>query len=117
MRVIVCGGRDFNNKRAVQERLDAIYSLTPLDALTIIQGGATGADKLAREWCQETFVPFDNYPADWAKFGNRAGPIRNQRMLDDGKPDLVVAFKGGKGTADMVRRAKLSGIEVEEVKS
>jgi len=53
--------------------------------------------------------------AKWSKHGRAAGPIRNQEMIDECKPDLVVAFPGGRGTADMVRRAKAAGIRVIEV--
>ena len=55
------------------------------------------------------------YPAPWKRFGPSAGGIRNQQMLDEGKPDLVVAFPGGKGTADMVRRAENAGVKVIKV--
>jgi hypothetical protein len=58
-------------------------------------------------------VPVVRYPADWARHGNAAGLVRNQQMLDDGKPDLAVAFPGGKGTADMVRRARKAGIPIK----
>ena len=52
-----------------------------------------------------------NIRLDWKKYGKKAGPLRNQQMLEEGKPDLVVAFPGGNGTADMVRRAKKANIE------
>lgn len=55
------------------------------------------------------------YPANWLKYGRMAGAMRNQQMLDEEEVDLVVAFPGGKGTADMVRRARAAGIEVREV--
>ena len=48
---------------------------------------------------------------DWA-LGRKAGPIRNQRMLDDGKPDLVIAFSGGKGTAGMMAIARRAGVKI-----
>lgn len=54
-------------------------------------------------------------PADWKTHGKRAGSIRNQKMIDDYHPQLVVAFPGGAGTADMVRRARAAGIEVREI--
>jgi hypothetical protein len=60
-------------------------------------------------------VPIDVYVAQWKKHGRAAGPIRNQRMLDEGKPDLVVAFPGGRGTADMIRRAERAGVPVQQV--
>jgi hypothetical protein len=85
------------------------------DRDVIIYGGAYGADRLAREWAEEHCLGSECYPADWTKYGRAAGPIRNKQMLVEGKPDLVVAFPGGPGTADMVRQARAAGIRVIEV--
>lgn len=112
MRVLVCGGRDYNDADAVWDALDSLFRQSKHDCMEVIQGGATGADELARVWCLHHSVPYDNYPANWKQHGRAAGPLRNQRMIDDGKPDLVLAFPGGKGTADMVRRATAAGIKV-----
>lgn len=60
-------------------------------------------------------MPIESYPADWKRDGRGAGPIRNQRMIDEGKPHIVIAFPGGKGTADMVMRAEMAGIPVVKV--
>src|SRR5216684_4086692 len=70
-------------------------------------GGATGADQFAMEWAA-TKPEIKRYVchADWETHGRAAGPIRNEKMLT-WKPDLVVAFPGGVGTADMVRRAEV----------
>jgi YspA, cpYpsA-related SLOG family len=114
MRVLVCGGRDFSDADLLCRELDCIHAHTPISG--IIEGGAAGADDLAAKWSAKTGLPQGvRFYADWAKHGRAAGPIRNQRMLDEGKPDLVVAFPGGRGTADMVRRAKKAGVEVLEV--
>lgn len=110
MRVLVCGGRDYSDAAMVNGILDGINRSTPIAVL--IQGGAAGADCLAREWCGAHEVPYDNYAADWKAHGRAAGPMRNQRMIDDGNPDLVVAFPGGRGTADMVRRARKAGLTI-----
>lgn len=76
----------------------------------------TGADTLAGDWAHGFLIPVRSFPADWEeRHGKRAGPIRNQMMLEEGRPDLVVAFPGGTGTADMVRRAREAGVEVMEV--
>lgn len=112
-RVLVCGGRDYHDVRTLTRVLD---SLDPPPTL-IIQGGAFGADACASEWAYKRNVLERQFPADWKTHGRAAGPIRNQQMLDDGKPDLVVAFPGGTGTADMVRRAKAAGLKVIEVKA
>lgn len=116
MRVLVCGGRGYSGRNRVARQLDAVRVSCPHDSMTVIQGGATGADQLAREWCIAQCVPYINVPANWKRDGRAAGPIRNQRMLDDCKPDLVLAFPGGSGTADMVERAQRAGVRVLEIR-
>lgn len=81
----------------------------------IIAGKAKGADSGAVDWAVVNWVSFKEYPADWSKYGKRAGYIRNKQMLEEGKPDLVIAFPGGRGTAMMVDLAKKAGVEVIEV--
>lgn len=115
MHVIVCGGRNFSDRDLVWSTLDELRITIPHDALIIVHGGARGADSLAREWCIERSVPFENVPADWRSHGKSAGPIRNQRMIDQFGPSLVVAFPGGSGTADMVRKAHRHGIKIQAV--
>lgn len=122
MRILVCGGRDYLDYTTLSKTLDKVlYGKVEdiPDDVTIIQGGAKGADFLAKVYCY-CFgwggISCEEYPADWKKYGRAAGHIRNQQMLDEGKPDLVVAFPGGRGTADMMSKAKAHGIEVKEVK-
>lgn len=110
MRILVCGGRDFWQRERLYEVLDDL-TLGQED-IVIISGRAKGADTLAIDWAEEAGVDLLKFPADWEKHGRRAGPIRNQQMLDEGRPDIVVAFPGGKGTADMIERARKAGVEV-----
>jgi hypothetical protein len=110
MRVLVCGGRNFDDVNAVHGALDAIHAETPITF--IIEGGARGADSLAQFWALSNEIPGKSYPADWETHGRAAGPIRNLEMLTDGKPDLVVAFPGGRGTQNMVTQARLAGVRV-----
>lgn len=134
VRVLVCGGRTFgvlphaseyapgsvafveDSARARGQRMLVFLTLQCLTEqrgpIHIIQGGAEGADALAREWAQNNGAPFTTYTAEWRRHGKKAGPIRNQRMLDEARPEVVVAFPGGSGTADMVRRAKAASVEV-----
>lgn len=118
MRILVCGGRQYIDYITVNKVLgDIVDGVEDIDKVVIIQGGAKGADFLARvfAYCYNggcAGILCEEYPADWKKYGRGAGPIRNQQMLDEGKPDLVVAFPGKTGTADMVRRATSSGVEV-----
>lgn len=115
MRVLVCGGREFYNKLLVKRTLDKLHAKTPITCL--IHGGASGADFLANHWATAySGVPTEEYKYERGGTGKSAGPIRNMMMLNYGKPDLVVAFPGGKGTADMVRKARKAGIKVMEIK-
>lgn len=117
MKILVCGGRDFCD-RDLMSRTLAPYKPRHINSPSehkIIQGGARGADRMAREWAETFRVPYREFPANWDRDGKAAGPIRNQRMIDEGKPDLVIAFPGGSGTADMVRRARRAKIRVEMV--
>ena len=112
VRVLGCGGRGYADQAMLFGALDMEAEVNGVSA--IIQGEADGADKLARLWAHSRGVPCEGYAADWRQHGRAAGPIRNQQMLDVAMPDKVFAFAGGRGTADMVRRAKLAGVSVAE---
>jgi len=113
--ILVCGGRTYNNKEKIYEVLSSIHKETPISVL--IHGAAKGADTLAGYWARENGIKEKQYPALWNTHGKAAGSIRNQQMLDSNTVELVVAFPGGKGTSDMVSRAKKSGIEVKEIQN
>lgn len=110
MRVLVCGGRDFHDRTKVYATLDRLHAKRCITI--VIQGAADGADRLAAEWGWDRGIMVSSFPADWQTFGRAAGHKRNQQMLDEGKPDGVIAFPGGAGTADMIRRAEAAGIKV-----
>lgn len=112
MRVLVCGGRDYSDKMALWSVLDAFG---PPEITEIVSGMARGADAFAAEWANRFGFPLHAFPADWTRDGKAAGPIRNQSMLDNGRPDAVIAFPGGKGTDDMVRRANRAGVKVYKI--
>ena len=112
-RVLVCGGRDFRNQRLLNDFLNELDAASPIG--TIIHGAAKGADRLAGQWAKDNGKSMDVYPADWQRDGRAAGYRRNQRMLDQARPTLVVAFPGGPGTAHMVRIATAAGVPVKQV--
>ena len=120
LRVLVCGGRDYSNVERLYKVLDWVdgswesaESTGPIS--TIISGHARGADQLAEKYANEKNIPLEIYPAQWDVYGKSAGVIRNQEMLDEGQPDLVVAFPGGKGTAHMVKIAKKANVTMLQV--
>lgn len=119
MRILVCGGRKYDDYQVLSEAIDATiyqrYESYPYEKVTIINGGAKGADNLAQMFAVARGCSWYVFNANWKRDGKAAGPIRNQRMLDEGKPDIVLAFEGGKGTADMVRRAKKTNVRVIEI--
>lgn len=112
MRILVCGGRDFKDRNLVYQAL-IDYMLE--ENITIIHGAASGADSLANTWAKAFNHKIESYPANWNKYGKRAGYIRNTQMLNEGKPDLVVAFPGGKGTQMMINLAEAAGVPVVRI--
>ena len=111
MRVLVCGGRDYTSLSRVCIELD---KLDPKPTL-LISGHARGADQIAEQWAKENKIPTRLFPADWDKYGKRAGYLRNVKMLEEGNPDLVVAFPGGKGTNMMIAIAESADIPVIKI--
>ena len=121
-RVLVCGGRDYDNRTRFFSFMDRVLEAirgtgeTPKRDVVIIHGAARGADALADDYGRERGLRVIRYPADWETHERAAGPIRNRLMLTDGQPHVIIAFKGGKGTADMIRQGKKAGVPVYEVK-
>lgn len=126
MRILVCGSRTYGLNDPIgsynsvkKELLKAVYKLTkegvPDLRVTIIQGEASGADVTAKQAAKWFDWEYLSFPADWEKHGKAAGPIRNKQMLDEGKPDMVIAFWDGKspGTKNMIDQATKSGVPVE----
>lgn len=112
MKVLVCGGRDYKKRSLVWKTLDELNEEVGITRL--IEGGANGADGFASDWAHENSITRVTVFANWDRDGKLAGPIRNSKMLAEETPELVVAFPGGAGTADMIKKAKAKGIRVIE---
>ena len=106
MKTIIAGGRDYELSPEDCARL------AELEISEVVCGCARGADTGGRNWAEALGIPVKLFPADWPRLGSAAGPIRNQQMAD--YADALVAFPGGRGTADMVRRAKAEGLVVHD---
>jgi hypothetical protein len=114
-RVLVCGGRDYNDANRIWSVLD--HYLREADDFEVVIHGKckTGVDSVVDDWARARSLPIMPFPADWVSHGTIAGPIRNAQMLREGKPTLVIAFPGGRGTANMVERAKRASVPVLEI--
>lgn len=126
VKVLICGGRNFDNYQLVKKTINKIcydrmwllpnrYQNNSYDPyVEIISGMARGADSLGVRYAIENKLPLHEFHADWDKYGSKAGPIRNRQMLDEGKPDLVIAFpsRDSRGTYHMIDIARKAGVEV-----
>lgn len=111
-RVLICGGRDYEDKEEVAKVFDMLEGRVHRDLLLIIEGGAKGADTLAREEAKRRGIHVATVPALWDVFKNGAGQKRNLAMARLLEPDVVIAFPGGRGTGHMVRVAGDNNIRV-----
>ncbi len=110
MKVLITGGRSYADRATVFRELDKLHAETTITVL--IHGAATGADTLADSWAKSRGVEVIACPADWSRHGRAAGPIRNKAMLTDHAPELLVAFPGGRGTANMISQARAAGLKI-----
>jgi hypothetical protein len=137
--ILLCtGGRSYADRARVFAELDKVHAETPI--VVLMHGAARGADTLASLWWHDrqearlaamsglaqAAYPFieARRPANWSRDGKAAGPIRNAAMVREvcgmrapGRRALCLAFPGGSGTADCIRRARAAGIEVRIVES
>jgi SLOG family YspA-like protein len=107
-RVLVCGGREYNDTKRVNRAMREVQERYGIAC--VIEGGARGADYLAKLWAEGQGIPVIEMRANWNRYGKRAGHIRNGWMIEHGKPDLIVAFPGGRGTEDMCAQTSAAGL-------
>lgn len=116
---IVCGGRDFSDRDMLNEKLGHLAHFlgggVNKHPELLVHGDARGADRLAGAWARAQRIPVEAVPADWS-LGKVAGILRNRKMLDMYPEATVIAFPGGRGTADMVSESRKRGRHVIEVK-
>ena len=101
MKIIIAGGRDFVPTQAHWTLLDDLRKTVQWDE--VVSGGARGADRFGELWGRSRGIHVRVFPADWERYGRRAGPLRNIQMAE--YADGVVLFPGGTGTAHMARTA------------
>ncbi len=113
LRVLVCGGRMYADRERIFQVLGDLHRERGIEV--ILHGAASGADLLSVVWADKNGLRAIAFPADWARDRKLASQKRNQKIISDGQPNLLVAFPGGKGTAEMIRLAKAQGIHVVDV--
>lgn len=117
LNILVSGTRTYNNKELIRKLIEYYTSPQFGDKFLVINGAARGADRLSTEVAKELGVPWKEYPADWDRYKNGAGPLRNKQMLAEAKPDLLLAFVddpvSSSGTANMILQAIFAGISIE----
>lgn len=118
MLVMVTGSRGWTARDKLDAALDYLYDLTYFNGytMTLIHGGAKGADTMAQEWAKNNRVQTQILLPDWNKYGRRAGIVRNNQMLDN-SPSLVLAFWDGtsRGTQHAIHEAQRRGIPTKVV--
>lgn len=116
MRVLITGSREWTEREAVEEPLLAYYMFYG-DNLVVVHGDCpTGADRIAKEFCDEMDIKQDPHPANWNRYGRSAGPLRNQKMVGLGA-DICLAYPLGKsqGTRGCMKLAREAGIPVVDL--
>lgn len=116
MRILVTGSREWTDRAMIEEALISLTRGLSWHKVTVIHGGARGADLIADQVAHDFDMQVEVHPADWEMHGKAAGPIRNQEMVDAGA-DVCVAFfhpdAQNRGTSDCAARAAKAGIPVK----
>lgn len=107
MTVLVCGSRKFNDQNLVNKVLNSL----PVKITRLVNGASKGVDKLSSLWAKQNNIELKEYPANWS-LGKKAGPLRNSKMISSEKIDLVIAFPGANGTANMILQSTKASIDV-----
>lgn len=109
--LIIAGGRDFSDHVLAYEQIhQCVHSID--DEVTIVSGGAKGADAMGETYAHLYELPLIRYPAKWDEHGRAAGPIRNSEMSEIGTDLLAFWDERSRGTKDMITKAKSKGLTV-----
>lgn len=119
LRILVCGGRHFNDYDLLENTINGVIAENGCENIEIVSGHCVGADRLGELYAKKHNAQVKIFPAEWKKYGKRAGPMRNKQMVDyisDFKNKIVVAFvrantKGTRNTISLAKRANIRVIE------
>ncbi|MEO6324896.1 MAG: SLOG family protein, partial [Thermoanaerobaculia bacterium] len=109
MRVIIAGSRS----ATTQDVRKALDTCAWIDLVTsVVSGTAAGADQAGERWAEERGLPVTRFPAEWEKFGKRAGPLRNKQMAENAEALIAVWDGASRGTSSMIELARERGLRV-----
>ena len=114
LRVLVTGSRIYRDRQNLFNVLDMVLKRAGSTGIELIHGGARGADSLANQWAIDRGIETTVFLPDWETHGRSAGYRRNEQMIEEGAPNLVVAFPQGeaRGTANQMQLAREANIPV-----
>ncbi|MBE6598206.1 MAG: DUF2493 domain-containing protein [Ruminococcaceae bacterium] len=113
-RIVIAGCRDYNDYCEAKQYLDFRLSVIRKENnIVIVSGCASGADSIGERYAEENGFEIEKHPADWKKYGRKAGPIRNKQMAE--VSDYIICFWDGKskGTKSMIECAKNSNTPLD----
>ena len=121
LRILVCGGRHFSDYALLEKTINGVIAESGCKDIEIVSGHCVGADRLGELYAEKHNVQVKIFPAEWKKYGKRAGSMRNKQMIDyisGFKNKIVVAFvsaktKGTRNTISLAKRANIRIIEKE----
>jgi hypothetical protein len=111
MHTIIAGSRDITNPAAGIPHIEA----APWEPSLVLCGMARGVDLIGRAWALSQGIEVREYPAAWRQYGRRAGPMRNQEMVDTAQALVVIRFQRSRGSKDVLMRARLRGLVIHDV--
>ena len=119
LRILVCGGRRFDDYDLLEKTINDVIAEAGRTDIEIVSGHCVGADKLGELYAEKHNAQVKIFPAEWKKYGKRAGPMRNKQMVDyisGFKNKIVIAFVSAntKGTRNTITLAKKANIRVIE---
>lgn len=109
MRLLICGGRHFDDAALIDSELSLLHASTPISV--IIHGGVPAIGAPAEAWARRNTVHIIRYPANFSQ-GKSGDSVRDKFMLDDSRPDAAFIFQGGRRTSELLARAHANGIEI-----
>ena len=108
MKTIIAGSRSVTDLDLVADAVRA----SGFDITEVVSGGAPGVDSLGEQWAEQHGIPVTRFPADWKRYGRRAGPIRNTEMAEYAEALIAVWDGRSRGTKNMIQLARQRGLRV-----